>query len=103
MSDYFGAAAPRRVIVSNLVVASIAAATAAEVSVAVPGLQVGSVGYFFGNQANASGLVYGGVRCAVAGTAILRFVNPTAAAIDPADTDDYTMIIDTPSGSQQSV
>ena len=82
-----------RVVISNLVVAQVVAATAGETAVAVTGCNPGDVGVFAGRQANATGIVFNGARCAAAGTMLLRFCNPSAGNLTPPATDDYDLYV----------
>lgn len=93
----------QRVQLNNLVVAEVGAASSEETSVAVPGCEVGDIGYFVCEQEATSGIVYNGARCAVAGTMLLRFSNPTAAPITPTPTNDYKLFIFKAQGQVQTV
>lgn len=64
--------------------ASVGTITTAEQTFAVPGLRVLDVVVSVNMQSATAGVGIVGARVSAAGTLAVTFVNPTAAAIDPA-------------------
>ena len=90
---------------NNLAVGSVGAAGSLNVDVtitAVPSSWVGSIGIALPIDADlTAGLPPPSARITSTTNLRLRFANPSAGAIDPADTFDYNVFLFVPSGNLQ--
>lgn len=75
----------RRTSIVSVDVASLAAATAVDTAIAVPGALVGDAAVCTPLGVWPAGLTWPGGRCLVAGTVQMRVGNVTAGAVDPAE------------------
>lgn len=99
-------AGPLRFRLNNLVVASVGAAGSLNVDTtinALPANYVGSVGFAVPVDADLTAGLPGPVMARITSTTNLRlrFVNPSAGAIDPADTFDWDVFIFPETGNAQ--
>jgi hypothetical protein len=101
----FSASGPRRYLVNNLVIPSIAAVTTTEVTVTVSngGLPSGGGGFAVPRVALSGGLAILPIRVVSATTFVIPFCNASAGAIDNADTVEFDCYIFEPGGVAQSV
>ena len=87
--DYRGfSSVPQIAVKVTKDVANILAATAPQISFTVPGSQPGMF-FLVAAPDLETGLAIGDAHCAVAGTVIVRLINPTVGAIDAASQDFY--------------
>jgi hypothetical protein len=94
-----------RFVLNNLVVASVGAAGSTNVDTtinAVPASWVGAVGFALPTDADlTAGLPPPSARVTTTTNLRLRFANPSAGAIDPADTFDWQVFVFVPAGTPQ--
>jgi hypothetical protein len=91
---------------NNLVIASVGAAGSLNVDVAInalPADYVGSVGWALPRDADLTAGLPGPIQARITSTTNLRlrFVNPSAGAIDPVDTFDFDVFIFPATGNVQ--
>lgn len=100
-----GNAQIQRIRLNNLAVGSVGAAGSLNVDVtisAVPAEWVGATGVAYPTDADlTAGLLPPYARLTSTTNLRLRFVNPSAAGIDPADTFDWDVYLNIPSGQVQ--
>ena len=72
--------------------ASVAAATTAEQTVTIPGLQVGDIVFDASKPTNTAGIAVVNARVSAANTLALTFINATAAPVDPPS-ETYTLFV----------
>ncbi len=88
----FAPSTPIHVYTQALDVASVAAATSAEQTFTISGLETTDTVINLVKPSLSAGLGIGNARVSAANTLAITFVNATAAAIDPAS-ETYTVVV----------